>query len=103
MARTNFEAVFVNTLRALEYGHRGKRIMINFKKSASLPKAGILASSRFSEPKKGGKGAIWFESSVHRLEDQGDEVYVTPDSPPSERVAPPDEIPPSDAAGKREK
>lgn len=77
--------------------------MINFKKSPSLPKAGILASSRFPDSKKGGKGAIWFESSVQRLEDQGDEVSITPEPPPSERVAQPEQIPSSDGAGKREK
>jgi hypothetical protein len=54
-------------------------------KNSTQPAASIFASSRFSESKKASKGAIWFESSVHRLEDQGDEVYLTPE-PPSERT-----------------
>lgn len=78
--------------------------MINLKKSPRFPKSGILASSRFPDSKKGGQGAIWFESSVQRLEDQGDEAYMTPEPPPpSERVAPPDKPPSSDHAGKHDK
>jgi hypothetical protein len=77
--------------------------MITLKKSAVAPRPGILASSRFSESKKAGKGAIWFESSVQKLEEQVEEVYLTPEPPPSERGAPVGEPSSEDAPDERKK
>ena len=59
--------------------------MIILKNSAGTPDGRFLASSRSSDSsKRGGKGALWFESSVQRHEEQESKIYLEPD-PPSER------------------
>ena len=77
--------------------------MITLKKYAVAHRPGILASSRFSESKKAGKGAIWFESSVQKLEEQVEDVYLNPEPPQSERGAPVVEPPSEGAPDERKK
>lgn len=73
------------------------------KNSAGTPEGRFLASSRSSDAsKRAGKGALWFESSAHRFEEQEAQLYLEPE-PPSERPRDEPESAPEKAPEKRKK
>jgi hypothetical protein len=65
--------------------------MISLKNYAGTPDGRFMASARSSDSsnssnssKRGGKAALWFESSAQRFEEQESKLYLEPE-PPSER------------------
>lgn len=76
--------------------------MIILKNSAGTPNGSrILASSRSSDSsRRSGKGALWFESSAQRSEEQESKIYLEPD-PPSERPRRDSERAPDEAAAEK--
>lgn len=63
-----------------------------------------MTGPRSSDSRRSGKGALWFESSVQRLEDQEEQILLEPE-PPSERLRKetPAESPAGESADKRSK